>query len=574
MNPRSMRLTSVNWASTTLAGCLILACLGCQRTANKQHKELHLYFQENLKTIDPANADDQFSSVAVSQIYETPMQYRYESDRIDEVEPLLLANEPQVSADGLEVILTFRKNIRYQDDAAFQGKPASAREFRNSDFRLSIYRLLDPATKSSGQWLFGNHLQGDEDFLKATKETPFTNWQERLQLYEQHPIRGIQLLDDSRIKLQLRAPYPQLPYVLCMANLAPISPVVLAHYGEEIGQHPVGTGPYEMHEWQKGVRLTLSRNPDYWGKKPAIATVSFDIIIESQPQWLKFLNGELDTIIIPKDNFDTLIKDGKLVPEYAQKGIQLLTAAKPTIWFLGFNMQDPVVGNDPNLRAAIAYAYDFDKRIALLMNNRTERATSILPPGIPGYAETRQPPLQRDIEKAKALLAQSAYAKKTHPPVISYDLRGQSNSQRQLGELFKRDMAELGIKTKIQLNSFPEYIDKEKAGRLQVFLGGWMGDYPDAENFLQLLYGPLKPPGPNSTSYNNPEYNRLFELLQKTYDPVARTPIIKEMVAIVNRDMPWVADFYSTRWDVVQPWLKNYRLHPFSHNYVKYLRLE
>jgi ABC-type transport system substrate-binding protein len=552
---------------------LLTLLVGCRSGSSSQG--LHLYLPDNVNTLDPTLGDDLISTRIIHQIYETPMQYRYPSTKFDELEPLLLNTIPEISADGLQVTLKFRQGVMFQDDPCFTASQGKGRELHADDFRLAIHRVLDSASNSGGFWTYSNKLVGDEEFLKITRSTPFSNWKDRLELYRQHPIQGIKIVDAHTVQLQLRQPFPLLHYVLAMSYSAPIAAEALRFYETDISSHPVGTGPYHLKEWLRNAKVLLTRNQPYWGKRPAIAEISFEIIIEQQPQWLKFLNHQLDLVYIPKDNFDqVLTADNQLKPEMANKGYQLVPLVQPIIWFLGFNMQDPLLRNDPLLRQAIALAYDSAKRVQILTNNRGIRATSIFPPGITGHDETSKSPLVRDIVKAKELLQQSHFAVLKKPPTLTYDLRGQSSAYRQWGELFKREMDELGIKTKIVLNSFNEYIEKEKSGRIQLFLGGWIADLPDAENFLQLLYGPYKPPGPNATSYNVDKYNQLFKQLTNTIEPAKRLELIKQLNEIIDSNPPWVLDFYAVRYDLAQPWLKNYHPHPFCYNYLKYLVLE
>lgn len=574
MMRRSLRrLSPLLLTTISITFTLFLLVAGC-RTKAPGDNTLHLALEDNVRTLDPSLVDDTVSAKVLAQIYETPMQYRYEGDSIDKLEPLLLAAEPEIDAAGTTYRLKFRPNIRYQDDPCFTTTQGKGRAFGADDVRLALHRLLDPASRAGGFWTFAGRFEGDEDFLRAVKTTAFNDWKSRIQLYEEHPIAGIKTIDSLTLELKLRAPYPLLPFVLAMPFTAPISHEALTYYGAEFGNHPVGTGPYKLHESHRNLNVVLKRNPAYWGATPAIDTVRFDIIVESQPGWLKFMNGELDISPIPKDNYaDAVSTDKTLSPELTKRGIRLLTSVQPTIWYIGFNMNDPLLANDPELRAAVGLAYDSEQRIAVMTNNRAIRATTILPPGIPGFEETSVPAPARDLAKAKELLSKSRYAAMENPPTLHFDLRGNSTTQRQWAEFFKRDMDALGIKTQVQLNSFPEYLDKEKTGRLQIFMGGWIADYPDAENFLQLLYGPNRPPGQNATSFNDAEFNRLFAQLQQTIDHKARIELIKQLVQIVVTQKPWIADFYSTRYELVQPWIKNYRQHPFNYNFIKYLKI-
>ena len=145
--------------------------------------------------------------------------------------------------------------------------------------------------------------------------------------------------------------------------------------------------------------------------------------------------------------------------------------------------------------------------------------------------------------------------------------------QRQLGDFISSQMAQIGIHPEIILNTFPAFLEKMKGGNLQISDGGWSMDYPDAENIYQLLYGPNQAPGPGDASYNNPEFNTLYEKVAVSESGGQRAQWIKQMDDIIQEDCPWVFGYYEASFALAQAWLLNYRGNQIINNKYKYYKI-
>jgi ABC-type oligopeptide transport system substrate-binding subunit len=137
-----------------------------------------------------------------------------------------------------------------------------------------------------------------------------------------------------------------------------------------------------------------------------------------------------------------------------------------------------------------------------------------------------------------------------------------------------RCFEQLGIKMKLQVNTFSQYLERTHKGTFQMTSGGWLADYPDPENFLQLLYGPNAPPNPNSSAFSNPEYDRLYEKMKVMENSLEREAVIHRMVEIVIEECPWIFNFHSPSYVLRHAWYKNGKAHSISGNYRKYMRVD
>jgi ABC-type transport system substrate-binding protein len=300
------------------------------------------------------------------------------------------------------------------------------------------------------------------------------------------------------------------------------------------------------------------------------------VFVEKQPMWLTFLRGGLDRAAIPKDSFDDAIgPDKELKPELKAKGMKLYKTPDPEFTKITFNMADPIFAKNKLLRQALSLAYDAGKAIQLFYNGRALLAQGPIPPGLAGYDESyKNPYRQTNLEKAKELLAKAGYPNGEGLPPLEYLTISESTS-RQWSDFDSQQFATLGVKLKINASSWPEYTAAVKNKRGQLLAGsGWNGDYPDAEDFLQLYYSKNAPPGPNDGSYSNPEYDRLYEKSLTLTDSPERTAIYKRMEEILAEDCPslWIA--HRVIYSLVQPWIKNFKRTTFDLSYAKYLRVD
>ncbi len=513
----------------------------------------------NLKTFDPAQASDAYSIQSQYQIYEGLYEYKYLARPYD-VQPALAAALPEVSEDGLTYTIPVRMDIEFQDDEAFPG--GKGRKISAHDFVFSIKRLADVRTQTYGWWVFDDKIVGLNAFRAATEALPPFPDSLVPGLYDRH-VEGLHAPDDSTVVIRLTRPYPYFKYILAMPYAYVIAHEVLRHYGEEFLNHPVGTGPFMLQEWRRGLRLTFVRNPKYRhgfypvegtaadsaaglladaGRPlPFVDRVELGIFNETQPMWLNFLRGNLDRSSIPKDNYAQAVNPERgLRREFEARGIRLHRMADLDVVYICLNMKDPVIGGNRKLRQALQLGYDVETVVSRFYNGRGVRAHGIIPPGLFGHEEDYVSPLGTyDVARARALLAEAGYPDGRGFPELVY-LTVANTEARQRGEHFAQNMAALGIRVRVESATWPEYLERIRTGKFQMAGASWMADYPDPENFLQLLYGPNAPPGANNASYDNAEYNRLYEQVAVMADSPERLRLIRRMRDIISEDRPWI----------------------------------
>lgn len=560
------------------------ACTKNKDTDVKKN-ELNWALTTTVSTVDPAVSYDTVSAKVVSQIYEALYEYDY-LIRPYQLKPLLAEDLPEVSANGLRYKIRIKKEIYYHDSKAFKGQK---RAVKSQDFINELKRIAFKPTKSNGWWLFTNKVKGLDKFRKNAKDD--------MSNFFSIDVEGLQAPDDHTLIIELKQPYPQLRYALAMSFTAPMPREVIEYYKNDLNHEAVGTGAFQFVKWNKSLDITLERNKNYHkslyptkgdrlsyeqklledrGKQlPFVDKINFQIIKEAQTRWLKFLNKEIDVMVLSKDHFSVALDaQGQLNREYLDKDIKLQIAPTLTYWWLSFNMNHPILGKNLKLRKAIAHAVNIDEYIEKFSNNIALKANSIYPPGVLGYSPANKLPYNHNKSKAKAFLAKSGYPDGKGLPKFNYDVRGSSTTSRQMGEFIQKELAEIGVKLNLNLNSFPGFLNKARTGQLEIWQGGWAMDYPDPENVIQLLISKNHPPGPNSSYFSNPEVDKLYQKLFYTTEKDQVLKITNKVQDLVTEQLPWVMQFYSRNYILHQGYVKNFRQSDLINNNFKYLRVK
>jgi len=549
-----------------------------------------LYAQTSrVQGLDPAKAGDVASSQSIARIYEGLLQYDYLA-RPYRVVPLLAEEMPSVSDDGLTYTFEIRKGIYFQDDSCFPS--GKGRELTAGDFVYSIKRIADVKTLSSGYWVFNGRIAGLDAFRAASQGDAPTDYDV--------PVEGLRAFDRYTLQIQLAEPYPQLLWILAMHYSFAVPREAVEKYGDRFVNHPVGTGPYVLHKWKRNYRLEFIRNPKWaeTGREefypfsgseedmelgllgqagaplPFIDRLVYYVVGDAATQWMMFLTGQFSISDISRDNWDAVITpDSSLVEKLKTQGVGLLSTPTLDLYYIGFNMEDPVVGKNKKLRQALSCAFN-QAEWAHLYNNQVLRAHGPVPVPLAGSRENPTP-YSFDVEKAKDLLRGAGYPQGVDPAtgrrlVLTMDSSAAGDSLiRQSNELICSFMSEIGVELRIHYSNKPTFFKRVQGGRTQMFRLSWFADYPDPQNFLQVFYGP-NAHASNRAAYNSLEYNRLYEQARTMRSSSERGRLYNEMVDIVIEDCPWIFMHQPMNFVVTHRWVKNYKPHDFPYGMGKF----
>ena len=510
------------------------------------------------------------------------------------------------------------------------------RELEAGDFVYQIKRLAHPGLHSPIFELMAQYIPGLKVLQKRLAEEAARNpgWID-LNAFD---LPGVEVIDRHTYRITLEGAYPQFLYWLSMPFFAPVPPEADRFFGQPgmaernltLDWWPIGTGPFMLAENNPNARMKLVRNPNYHrdfypcdgdaadreaglladcGKRlPFLDEVVFTREREGIPYWNKFLQGYYDASGVSSENFDQAVSvssqgDVVLSDEMTRRGIKLLTSVSPSVFYLGFNMLDPVVGGGETaagqerarkLRQAISIALDMEEFVSIFLNGRGVPAMSPIPPGVFGAREGEAGinpvvyewrdghAVRRGKDVARRLLAEAGYpdgrdAKTGEPLVIHLDTTPGGLGDKARSDWLTKQFRTLGVQFVVRPTDYNRFQDKIRQGSAQLFFFGWNADYPDPENLLFLLYGPqakVKESGQNAANYQNPEYDRLFEQMKDMPDGAARQRIIDRMVAILQHDAPWIFGFHPKAYSLQHGWVHNRKTGSMVRNTLKYQRID
>ena len=515
------------------------------------------------------------------------------------------------------------------------------RELMADDYVYALRRLASPRVVSPIFGVMAEHIVGMREYGERLRELDAkqgdgTAPREWLDL-RQHGFEGVEAVDSHTLRIRVIGKYPQFRYWLAMTFTAPIPWEAdrfywqpgMAENGLSLNTWPVGTGPYMMAESLINRRHVLERNPNFRGEPypcegepgdkeagyleacgqmtPFVDRIVFHLEKESVPLMGKFLQGYYDIPEVGRGEYGAAMKvaasDSVEKAElYADHGIQIHTTTEAQLFYLGFNWMDPVVGRgdtpeqqerNRKLRQALSIAFDWEQFIAIFLNEQGAPAHGPIPPGILGYEplpagmnkqvyELKDGrPQRRSLDEARRLLAEAGYpggreSKTGRPLILHFDSAGGMGSSPML-DWMRRQLGALNIQLEVRATDYNRFQDKMRNGTAQMFMWGWVADYPDAENFLFLLYGPnakAKGGGENASNYQNDEFDRLFEEMRFLEDGPRKSAVVRRMVEIVQQDAPWMFGYYPASGGAYQAWVGNAKPSQMVRNTLQYYRLD
>ena len=461
--------------------------------------------------------------------------------------------------------------------------------------------------------------------------------------FRKYAFPGVEALDKYSLRIRVKGKYPQFKYWLAMTFFAPIPWEAEAFYAQPgmaaknltLNYWPVGTGPYMLTDFVENRRHVLERNPNFHGETypcegeagdkekgyladcgkpiPFADKVVFDIEKEGVPLNAKFMQGYYDSPAIERLDYGTSmivsIGDSKeKEKEFKDKAIKLPTTIEANNWSIGFNWLDPVVGKgstpeemerNRKLRQALSIAIEWEEHIAIFEKGQGMPAQGPVPPSLFGYREdgpsafnpvvyrrdAQGKVLRRPIEDAKKLLAEAGYpdgrdAKSGKPLVLNFDYQSAASpSTKALLDWYTKQFAKIGLQLEIRATDFNRFQDKMAKGSVQIFFFGWLADYPDAENFLFMLYGPNSKAktngnGENSANYESPAFDKAYEKMKFLDDGLEKQKLIDEMITITQHDAVWSFGYFPTSAAAYHQWIYNGKPTQIVRNHISYLRLD
>lgn len=585
--------------SSVLAFVLALGLSALPMESVAQKKIVRAAYPSAERGFDCAAESDEITGTLCEHFFDSLLQYEHLARPI-RLQPRAAAAMPEVKDNGATYIIRIKPGIRFIADPAFKGKP---RELTAHDYAYSLKRLIDPVVKAQWSFLLEGKLKGGDELVAEAKRTGKFDYDKL--------IEGLQVPDPYTLVIRLKEPDHNMLYILAMPATVAVAREVVEFYGKAFAEHPVGTGPFRLKHWVRSSRIEVERNPDYReefyagsepdnpadkliherlkGKRlPLVDEVHVFIVDEEQPRWLAFMRGEHEFLRpVPEVYTSLAMRNSKISPELAARGMSVVPDEVAWLTYTVYNLDDPILGGykpeNIALRRALSMAYPVHDEINVLEKGTSVRVHSYVPPGMAGHVNERAPFLDYNPAGAKALLDMYGYIDRDgdgwrempdgRPLVIDYASVARQKD-RQRAELWQHAAESIGIKlTFNKVMKLPDLRRQAQLGQVQMWSYGWIADYPDGENFLQLFWS-KSIGGANYSLFKLPEYDRLYEQAKSLPDSPERTALYRKMVHLLWVYSPWTVHFLKQGTILTQPWLLNFRKHPFAHEPWRYLDVD
>jgi oligopeptide transport system substrate-binding protein len=583
----------------------------------------------NPRWLDPHIAGDVISSQQASMAYESLYEYDYFAQPC-KVIPLLAAEMPKTSEDGKTVTITLRKDVFFQDDKCFPG--GKGRQMKAKDVVFSLKRMA-AMNNARGYWTVEDCVVG----LDAFRETAIKSLAgieeaaelaKRLKAAWDTDVPGVRATDEFTVQYRLTKRYPQFINALCMSYTAVVAREAVELYGDALMNHPVGTGPFRLAKYEPFKELLWERNPTYRssavfpkpagvvkigeqavdpaafapfvGKQlPLADKVSF-VMQTAQNDWQMFKDGGLDAVPLTELAYFTAFpfeRKGKLSEEFERRGVTSERFVRPVIEFVNFNMDDLKIGTKGGdagkaIRKAVSLSLDRKHYIDRYLAGRGVEANMLVTPDTPEYDAKYAGDMGTfDAARGRELLETAGFVLEekgqpgewvaTDPTTLKQAtvhilLRGVGVTSQEVGEWLESCGKKVGVKITTELNEFPTFLRKQDKGEGQAYNAGWVVDYPDAQNVMQLLYGAnAVEQGINNSRYKNAEYDKLYLELAALDSAVPeqaakKKTLTKKLHEVADEDCPIALIYYLRQTRLRHSWTLPVIPNDYNYSLMKY----
>lgn len=475
--------------------------------------------------LDPSKSSFATEAAVIRQVFEPLLRF----DKDLKPQPAATASM-DVSQDGKTYTFKLRPDGKFSD-----GTPVTAQ-----NFVYSFRRILDPKTASEyGSFFADAGIVGAKDFSagKGTAEQV-----------------GVRAVDDRTLEIKLDNPIGYFPNLAALWVVAPLREDIITKAGaDKWATDPstyIGNGPFKLSEWIHQDRITLVPNPNYAGTKPTLQKVTFLMVSDASADYAAYMAGERDWTLVPDANVAQVRNDPNLksqLKEYTE-----LT----TFWVHVNNARKPV--DNPLVRKAFSRAIDRQALIRDIASDVGKPATSLIPPGMPGYQEGLGKDFDFNASAAKELLSQAGFANGQGFPTLTFRFATSTANQRRAEFIQAQLKQNLGITINLESMETKAYQAAYKAKDYDLAFGGWGADYPDPQNWMMPLFGCEA--SNNKWNYCNKQFDDLARQADQSTDQAKRLQLYGQAQQLLINDMPVVPLFYRGRAVVVKPWVQNLTL--------------
>jgi oligopeptide transport system substrate-binding protein len=517
---------------------------------------------EDFRSLFPLSITDAVSFRLGNQVYEGLVKLSQK----DLIITPAIAERWDVNEDATSFTFYIRKGVKFHDDAVFAEN--KGREVNAKDVKFCLDLLCTDMTDNQGFWIFKDRVVGATEYFNSTTD--------KKPLKE--GVAGIKVIDDYTLQIDLKYPFSGFLQVLSTPLTWVFSKEAYEAYGMDMRVKCVGTGPFMVKNIKEGQAVVLERNPNYWGvdefgnQLPYLDAIKVSFLKEKKSELLEFRRGNLDMVYrLPIE----MIKDVTAELDNARKDnrpFELQNVPFQSVFFYGFQHAGNIFDNK-KLRLAFNYAIDRESLVTYTLQGDGVPANyGIVPPAYPFYDIKKLKGYAFDPEKARALLAEAGYPNGKGFPKLSITINsGGGDRNIQTAEVIQKMLKQnLNIDVKIDVMQFAQHLESMESGKSEFFRTTWIADYPDPENFLNLLYGGHVP-AKNEKSYINfmryasPEFDSLFRAAQREVDQTKRYDLFLQAEQVAIDDAAIMPVFYDENTRLIQIYVRNFDINSMEY---------
>ncbi len=495
--------------------------------------ELRLFGPDPI-TLDPACASDASSAEYIVEIFSGLVSFDLDLNVIPDI-----ALDWDVSDDGTVYTFNIRSNVLFHDNS----RPVTA-----DDFKFSMERALNPDTQSTVGEVYLDDLVGALEFAAGDAEE----------------VSGIRVIDPQTLELTIKEPSAVFVEKLTY-------PTAYVVDEREVGDancfepnwtlNPNGTGPFKLEEWDLGRKIVLAANPRFH-LEPAPSLQRVTYILSGGSSFVMYENDEIDITGIGENNIESVRDPSSDLNADLHEGPSL------NVFYVGFNTREAPF-DDVNLRRALSLAIDRDFLAREFLLDLVEPAKGIIPPGMDGYNEDL-PEIPFDPDTARDLLELAGGKGLLDGATILTSGQGATPSDI-LQAVIAMWEQELGVTVAIEQEDFGLFLRDIDDGNFEMFSLGWIADYPDPQNFLDIKLHSES--ANNEAGYSNPDVDALLDEADREQDERARLELYQQAEELIVEDMPWAPLYHGKASYLVKPYVEGFVVPPFVIPNLRYVTI-
>ena len=516
---------------------------------------------QDFRNLYPLNITEVTGHRITNQIYEGLVKI---SQKDLTIQPSIAENW-EVNEEATSFTFHLRKGVMFHDDPCFSG--GIGREVTANDFKYSFNKLCSADPQNQGFWVFKNRVVGADEYHQSTIDgSPLEDG-----------VSGVEVIDDYTIKIALKYPYAGFLEVLATPFCWVVPEEANEKYGIDMRAHCVGTGAFKAKTIKEGEAVILIRNEKYWdvdehgNQIPYLDAIKFTFLKEKKAELLEFRKGKLDMIFeLPIEMIDEVMGELEDAGPNAAFNVQVTKAL--ALHYYGFQHKSELF-NNADLRKAFNYAIDREKICMYTLNGEgVPGVNGIVPPAFKLYDSTAVKGYSFAPDRAKLHMAEAGYPNGEGFPTLTLQLNSGGSTNVQIAEVIQKQLKD-NLNIDIELNVMPwaQHLENLETGKALFWRSGWIADYPDPENFLNLLYSANIPATMeeksyiNSVRYSNPVFDSLFIAAKQETDVTKRYDIYRMADQLATDEAAIMPIYYSEHTRLLQKNVRNFDVNSMEH---------